>query len=66
MNLKEILQFNFTKQNYDGIIEIYPQKATNSMVLDKVLLELQKEYDLVKVFDGWIRAYRREVISNER
>lgn len=40
---------------------IYPQKATNSMVLDKILLELQKEYDLVKVFDGWIRAYKREV-----
>ena len=61
MKLKEILQFNFTKQNYDGIIEIHPQKATNSMVLNKVLLELQKEYDLVKVFDGWIRAYKKEV-----
>lgn len=60
MKLKEILQFNFTKQNYGGIIEIYPQKATNSMVLDKVLLELQNEYDLVKVFDGWIRAYKKE------
>ena len=59
MTLEEILQFNFTKQNYDGIIEIYPQKTTNSMVLDKVLLELQKHYDLVKVFDGWIRAFVR-------
>ena len=47
MKLKEILHFNFTKQNYDGIIEIYPHKATNTMVLDKVLLELQKEYELV-------------------
>ena len=60
MMLKEILQFNFTKQNYDGIIEIYPQKATNSMVLDKVLLELQKEYKLVKVFNDWIRAFKKE------
>ena len=60
MRLKEILQFNFIKQNYEGIIEVYPQKATNSMVLDKVLLELQKEYDLVKVFDDWIRAYKKE------
>ncbi len=59
MNLKEILQFNFTKQNYDGIIEIYPQKATNSMVLDKVLLELQKDYDLVKITNDWIRAFAK-------
>lgn len=59
MKLKEILQFNFTKQNYDGIIEIYPQKATNSMVLDKVLLELQKEYKLVKITNDWIRAFVR-------
>ena len=60
MTLEEILQFNFTKQNYDGIIEIYPQKATNSMVLDKVLLELQKEHDLVKITNGWIRAFKKE------
>ena len=59
MTLEEILQFNFTKQNYDGIIEIYPQKATNSMVLDKVLLELQKEYKLIKITNGWIRAFVR-------
>ena len=61
MKLKEILQFNFTKQNYDGIIEIYPTKCMNSMVLDKVLIELEKEYDLVKITNDWIRAYKKEI-----
>lgn len=26
MTLEEILTFNFVKQTYDGIVEIYPQK----------------------------------------
>lgn len=62
MTLEEIKSFNFIKQNYEGILEIYPQKATNSMVLDKVLYELQKDYDLIQVFKGWIRAFKKEAI----
>lgn len=62
MILEEILKFNFIKQNYEGIIEIYPQKATNSMVLDKVLLELQKTHKLVKVTNDWIRAFKKEEV----
>lgn len=58
MSLEEILSFNFTKQNHKGIIEIYPQKATNTLVLDKVLIELQKDYKLVKITNDWIRAFK--------
>ena len=55
----DITKFDFLKQNHEGIIEIYPTKCTNTMVLDKVLLELQKEYKLVKLFPDWIRAFKK-------
>ena len=54
-----INDYDFLKSNYKGIIEIYPTKCMNTMVLNKVLLELQKDYDLVKVFTGWIRAFKK-------
>ena len=54
-----INDYDFLKSNYKGIIEIYPTKCMNTMVLDKVLLELQKDYDLVKVFPDWIRAFKK-------
>lgn len=54
-----INDYDFLKSNYKGIIEIYPTKCMNTMVLNKVLLELQKDYDLVKVFPGWIRAFKK-------
>ena len=56
----DITKFDFLKQNYEGIIEIYPTKCMNTMVLDKVLLELQKDYELVKVFPDWIRAFKKK------
>ena len=55
----DITKFDFLKQNYDGIIEIYPTKCMNTMVLDKVLLELQKDYELVKLFPDWIRVFKK-------
>ena len=55
----DVNKFDFLKQIYDGVIEIYPTKCTNTMVLDKVLLELQKDYDLVKIFPDWIRAFKK-------
>lgn len=58
MKLEEILTFNCIKQNYEGIIEIYPTKCTNTMVLDKVLLELQKTHKLIKITNDWIRAFK--------
>jgi hypothetical protein len=57
----EFTKYNFIKQKYEGILEIYPQKATNTMVLNKVLLELQKEYDLVQIFTGYIRAFKNRI-----
>lgn len=54
-----VADYNFLKQNYEGVIEIYPTKCMNTMVLDKVLLELQKDYELVKVFPDWIRAFKK-------
>lgn len=55
-----VADYNFLKQNYEGVIEIYPTKCMNTMVLDKVLLELQKDYELVKLFPDWIRAFKKE------
>ena len=54
-----INDYDFLKSNYKGIIEIYPTKCMNTMVLNKVLLELQKDYDLVKVLPDWIRAFKK-------
>jgi NADH:ubiquinone oxidoreductase subunit F (NADH-binding) len=44
---------------YKDIIEIYPHKVTNGMVFDAVLLEIEKDYNLVQMFPGWIRAFKK-------
>ena len=59
MKEKDFLKYEFIKQNYPDILEIYPTKASNHIVLNKVLFELQKEYELVKVFNNWIRAFKK-------
>ena len=59
MKEKDFLKYDFIKQNYPNILEIYPTKAGNTIVLNKVLFELQKEYELVKVFNNWIRAFKK-------
>lgn len=55
-------EYDFIKQKYNGILEIYPQKAMNTITLEKVLYELRKTHNLVKVFDGWIRAFEMQLI----
>ena len=55
----EFTKYNFIKQKHEGILEIYPQKAGNTMVLNKVLLELQKDYTLIQIFTGYIRAFKK-------
>ena len=55
----DISKYNFLKSKYKGIIEIYPTKCMNTMVLNKVLIELEKEYDLVKITNDWIRAFAK-------
>ena len=58
MNIN-IENFNFLKENYKGIIEIYPTKCTNTEVLNKVLFELSKTHNLVRITKGWIRAFEK-------
>ena len=55
----EFTKYNFIKQKYEGILEIYPTKASNTIVLNKVLLELQKDYTLIQIFTGYIRAFKK-------
>ena len=59
MKEKDFLKYDFVKQNYPDILEIYPAKASNTIVLNKVLFEIQKNYELVKVFNNWIRAFKK-------
>ena len=59
MTKKDFLEYNFIKEKYKGILEIYPTKATNHIVFNKVLRELQKDYNLIQVFNGWIRAFKK-------
>ena len=54
-----IENFNFLKENYKGIIEIYPTKCTNTKVLNKVLIELTKTHNLVRITKDWIRAFEK-------
>ena len=54
-----IENFNFLKENYKGIIENYPTKCTNTEVLNKVLFELSKTHNLVRITKGWIRAFEK-------
>ena len=60
-----IEDYNFLKSKYNGIIEIYPTKCMNIMVLDKVLIELEKDYDLVKITKDWIRAFVKDKEINQ-
>ena len=54
-----IENFNFLKEEYKGIIEIYPTKFTNTKVLNKVLVELSKTLNLVRITKDWIRAFEK-------
>ena len=51
MNEEELLKLNFVKKECEGVYGIYPRRA----VLNKVLLELQKNYKLYKISDDYIK-----------
>ena len=55
-----IENFNFLKENYKGIIEIYPTKCTNTKVLNKILVDLSKTHNLVRITKDWIRAFEKQ------
>ena len=54
-----IENFNFLNEINKGIIEIYPTKCTNTKVLNKVLIELSKTHNLVRITQDWIRAFEK-------
>ena len=56
----DFTQYDFIEQKYNGILEIYPRKAMNSYVYESVLYDISKEYNIVKVFDGWLRAFKKQ------
>lgn len=60
MTKTDILNFEWVKQEYEGIYEIYPHKCSDSMAFDAVLDLLHDEgYQFFRVFDGWIRAIKQ-------
>lgn len=59
MNKEELLKFDWIKEKHEGILEIYPRKCGNDFVLNGILRKIQKDYELVKVFDDWIRAFKK-------
>lgn len=53
-------QFDWIKQHHTGILEIYPTKCGNELVLQRVLRKLSNEgYELVQIFNDYIRAFKR-------
>ena len=58
-----IENFNFLKEKYKGIIEIYPTKCTNTKVLNKVLVDLSKTHNLVRITQDWIRAFEKQEVQ---
>ena len=54
-------QCQWIKEKYNGILEIYPTKCLNTLVLQKKLHELDKDYELVQITNDWIRALRRNI-----
>lgn len=57
MNIND---YDFLEEKYKGIIEIYPKRCLNSMVLDKALIELSKTHKIVKICNDWLRAFENE------
>lgn len=58
--LNYCLENGYCKINYKGIIEIYPRKFINSIVLESLLNFLQdKNYNIIKITNNWIRAFER-------
>lgn len=58
--LNYCLENGYCKIKYKGIIEIYPRKFINSIVLESLLNFLQdKNYNIIKITNNWIRAFER-------
>ena len=55
----DFTHYNFIKQKYNGILEIYPQKALNTKTLNYVLSQIQKTHNLIQITNNWIRAFEK-------
>lgn len=53
-----IKSYEWIKQESNGVLGIYPRKCLNSYIFNSVLLQLQKEYKLYKIFNDYIRAIK--------
>ena len=58
MKREELLKFDFVKEHTNGDYSIFISKATNTIVLNKVLYEIQKTHKLYRIFDDVIKAVR--------
>lgn len=52
-------QYDFIKQKYNGVLEIYPRKAVNSYVYESILKEISKTHTIHKIFEDYLRAFER-------
>ena len=52
-------QYEFIKQKYNGILEIYPRKAMNSYVYESVMRKLNKTHKLFQITSDWMRAFEK-------
>lgn len=59
MRKEELLKLDWISEKYPNILELRIDKCLNTFVLNKVLFELQKEYELVKIFNNYIRAFKK-------
>lgn len=56
---KKMFETGVFEQKYAGVIEIRPRRVINSRIFDAALTELEKDYDLIQIFPGWIRAFKK-------
>ena len=47
------------ERRYKYIIEIYPQRATNSQIFDAALKKLSETHDIYKIARGYMRAFEK-------
>lgn len=48
------------QMKYDGIYEIYPRKAHNTIVLEAALQTLAKTHDITQIFNDYYRAFPKK------
>ena len=54
-----IENFNFLKEKYKGIIEIYPTKCTSTKASPELLFDLSQIHSFVRITKDWIRAFEK-------